>query len=256
MTIGTGHSSGITTTTVATVQDSTGNPSQLYVLLDTGCSSSILSDKYLKTVKNIKKSKSHYSTAGGPYKTSKTATLTFKLPEFSTSKDITWQVDMDSGKLEELGYDMIIGRDLLQALKVVIDFEYQVIKWDDVSIPMNRTKLSKNVKKELNAIFQLATEPKTIQQATERVSRILDASYEKANLVEVVDKHCCHLSKDRRNTILKLLLQFEDLFDGTLGEFHTNPVHLDLKVGAVPKHHKPFPVAKIHEVTLKKELER
>ena len=40
------------------------------------------------------------------------ATMTFKLHEFSTSKDITWQVDMDSGKLEELGYDMIIGRDL------------------------------------------------------------------------------------------------------------------------------------------------
>ena len=33
---------------------------------------------------------------------------------FFTSKDITWQVDMDSGKLEKLGYDMIIGRDLLQ----------------------------------------------------------------------------------------------------------------------------------------------
>ena len=52
------------------------------------------------------------------------ATMTFQLPEFSTSKDITWQVDMDSGKLEELGYDMIIGRDLLQALKVIIDFEF------------------------------------------------------------------------------------------------------------------------------------
>ena len=51
---------------------------------------------------------------------------------------------MDSGKLEELGYDMIIVRDLLQALKVIIDFEYQVIRWDDVSIPMNRTKLTKN----------------------------------------------------------------------------------------------------------------
>ena len=51
---------------------------------------------------------------------------------------------------------------------------------------MNRTKLTKNKRKELHAIFQLATEPKTVQQATERVSRILDASYEKANLVEVV----------------------------------------------------------------------
>ena len=47
----------------------------------------------------------------------------------------------------------------------------------------------------MHAIFQLAAEPKTVQQATERVSRILDASYEKANLVEVVKKHCCHLSK-------------------------------------------------------------
>ena len=73
---------------------------------------------------------------------------------------------MDSGKLEELGYDMIIGKDLLQALKVIIDFEYQVIRWDDVSIPMNRTKLtklSKKKRKELHAIFQLATEPKTVQ---------------------------------------------------------------------------------------------
>ena len=40
---------------------------------------------------------------------------------------------MDNGKLEELSYDMIIGRDLLQALKVIIDFEYQVIRWDDVN---------------------------------------------------------------------------------------------------------------------------
>ena len=53
----TGHSSGITTTTVAAVKDSIGNMRELYVLLDTGYSSSILSDNYLNYVKNIKKSK-------------------------------------------------------------------------------------------------------------------------------------------------------------------------------------------------------
>ena len=100
---------------------------------------------------------------------------------------------MDSGKLEELGYDMIIGRDLLQALKVIIDFEYQVIRWDDVSIPMNRTKLSKNNRKELYAIFQLATEPKMIQQDSERISFILDILSEKAHLVEVEKNHFCYL---------------------------------------------------------------
>ena len=87
-----------------------------------------------------------------------------------------------------LGYDMIIGRDLLQALEVVIDFEYQVIKWDDVSIPMNRTKTSKNYNKELHAIFRFAMEPKIVQQATEWVSCILDASCEKAKLVDMVKK--------------------------------------------------------------------
>ena len=50
----TGHSSGITTTKVATVKDSTGNTRELYVLLDTGCSSSILSDNYLNYVKMLR----------------------------------------------------------------------------------------------------------------------------------------------------------------------------------------------------------
>ena len=85
----TSHSSGITTITVAAVKDNTGNTRELYVLLDTGCSRSILSDNYLNYAKNIKKSKSHYSTTGVPYKTSRMAILTFKLSEFSTSKDIT-----------------------------------------------------------------------------------------------------------------------------------------------------------------------
>ena len=37
--------------------------------------------------------------------------------------------------------------------------------------------------------------------------------------------------------VLKLQLQIEDLFNGALWEFHTKPVHLDLKDGAGPKHH-------------------
>ena len=56
--------------------------------------------------------------------------------------------------------------------------------------------------------------------------------------------------RDRFEEILKLLLQFEDLFDGILGKFHKNPVRLDFKEGAVST------VAKNHEDTLKKELER
>ena len=62
-------------------------------------------------------------------------------------------MDMENGKFEELGYDMIIGRDLLLSLRMIIDFKYSVICWGENNIPMNRTKLAKNDRKELNAIF-------------------------------------------------------------------------------------------------------
>ena len=65
--------------------------------------------------------------------------------------------------------------------------------------------------------FQLATEPRTVQKPSKRVTKILDAHYEKANLVDVVKRHCYQLSTKRRDAILNLLLQYEDLFDGTLG---------------------------------------
>ena len=244
----------MTTTTLGTIKGNQETTENIYILLDTGCSHTIISKNYLNLCKSVKKSKSKYSTAVGEYKTSIHGTIKFKLPEFSNSKEITW--DMDIGDLGVLEYDMIIGRDLLKSLGMIIDFKHGVLRWDDVTIPMNRTKNKNKNKKEFNEIFQLATEPKTVQQATERVTKILDANYEKANLADVVKRHCCHLSSKRREAILNLLVQYEDLFDGTLGSFHTKPVHLELKKDAVPKHHKAFPVAKIHEATLKKELDR
>ena len=162
--------------------------------------------------------------------------------------EITWDCDTDDASLTELGYDMIIGRDLLKALKMIIDFEHEVIKWEESQIPMNRTKLAgKNNKKLLNTIFKLATEPKTIHQVTARVIKILDAYYKWANLAYVVEQHCCHLSKERRSKFLRVLEQCKDLFDNTLDNFQTEPAHLELKQGTKPKHQKSFPVLKIQE---------
>ena len=62
-------------------------------------------------------------------------------------------MDIDQGKLEELGYYMIIDRDLLQALKMTIYFECQVLKWEGTSIPTNKTNLAKVRKTDLNIIF-------------------------------------------------------------------------------------------------------
>jgi hypothetical protein len=49
---------------------------------------------------------------------------------------------------------------------------------------------------------------------------------------------------------------FKELFDGTLGDWNTEPVSLKLKEGAKPCNSRCFPTPKVHKDTLKNEIER
>jgi hypothetical protein len=53
-----------------------------------------------------------------------------------------------------------------------------------------------------------------------------------------------------------LLLEFEELFDGTLGDWKLPPVFFELKEGAKPYHGRPYPIPNIHKATLMKEIGR
>ena len=99
-------------------------------------------------------------------------------------------------------------------------------------------------------------EPESTLVATNRVVHILDANYEKADLQSVVRDNCKHLALHEQNKLLDLLTEYEDLFDGTLGDWKTEPVSLELKEGAKPYHGRAFPVPKIHKATLVNELNR
>ena len=50
--------------------------------------------------------------------------------------------------------------------------------------------------------------------------------------------------------------KYECLFDGNLGTWHGKPYDIKLKPDAEPYNWKPFPVPRIHEITLKQELDR
>jgi hypothetical protein len=67
-------------------------------------------------------------------------------------------------------------------------------------------------------------EPESTQDATKRVMRILDAKYQKADLRSIVRDNCKHLSTDQQKKLLQLLMKYESLFDGTLGDWKTKPV--------------------------------
>jgi hypothetical protein len=50
--------------------------------------------------------------------------------------------------------------------------------------------------------------------------------------------------------------KYEELFDGTLGDWKTKPIAFELKEGAKPYHGRSFPVLRVHKERIIKELNR
>ena len=90
--------------------------------------------------------------------------------------------------------------------------------------------------------------------ATQRVVKILDAKYEKANLPEIIKNNFSHLDSEEQAKLLEVLMEFEDLFDGTLGDWDTEHVSFEIKEGAKPYHGRAFPIPKAHKETILKEI--
>ena len=64
----------------------------------------------------------------------------------------------------------------------------------------------------------------------DRIKRILDATYEKADL-EKITAECQHLNVERRESLLTLLTKYESLFDGTLGFWNHEEYDIELQPG-------------------------
>jgi hypothetical protein len=87
-------------------------------------------------------------------------------------------------------------------------------------------------------------ELQSTQDATKRVTWILDTKYKKADLQTIVRDNCKHLSADQQKKLLQLLKKYEFLFNGTLGDWKTNPVLFQLKEGVSLYHGQAFSVPK------------
>jgi hypothetical protein len=167
-------------------------------------------------------------------------------------------VEYDGKTGDKPVFDLIIGTQTMKELGIVLDFKHKMITIDEIELPMTSIdKLPTSRRKALALNNSLANcrEPASTEEATNRVVRILDANYKKADLQAVVDS-CSHLSSEEKEMLLRLLTEFEPLFDGTLGAWKTTPVSFQLKEGARPYHGKAFPIPKVHKETIMKEIKR
>ncbi len=71
-----------------------------------------------------------------------------------------------------------------------------------------------------------------------------------------VHYNCSQLNPSHREKLLLLLLRYETLFDGTLGDWNQSLVSVELKKGAKPYHGRPYPIAQIHKATPLKEIDK
>ena len=120
------------------------------------------------------------------------------------------------------GYDMILGRDLMQTLKLDVMFSTSSLVWfEHGEIPL------KPVNAQLETHFYI-NDPEDIMTESDRMSSILDAKYKKSNLKEV-SVNTQHLSKQEKNKLEKLLTKYEILFDGTIGTWNMDRYKSNLK---------------------------
>mgnify|MGYP000250226421 FL=1 len=186
-----------------------------------------------------------WHTSSGIFRTEKHEECHVVFVEYLQSKQVTINPDIieyDAKGPEPL-FDLVIGTETMSRLGIILDFQTKMITIDDAKLPMRHIQsLQKEQKRREIYKNSYFVEPPVTDSATKRTIKILDAKYEKADLPAVVEENCKHLTSAERTQLLQLLQRFEQLFDGTLGDWKTSPVRLELRKGVWPFHGRAYPV--------------
>jgi hypothetical protein len=170
--------------------------------------------------------------ATGRFTTWAKTTKDLVFPEFSLSQVVHAQLHVTAERLS--GYDLILGRDMLSALGIILDFSRDMIIWEEGKMPMKtRDSTSKN------SFF--VKEPDALHEEADKMSKILDAKYQKADLKNIAEI-TKGLTEEPQTQLWQFLNKYENLFDGTLGNWKGADYRIELREGVKPYHAKPYSV--------------
>ena len=142
--------------------------------------------------RKMRSNRGEYSTAARVYCTTHDVKVPFCMPEFCVNKitNHRFHVDNYEGELG-ISYYMIIGRDLMVQLGLTADFKRQFLQWDGTNVhmkePSNLIGQTDLTKREICEVVMQTAEPASTREATERMVKTIDITYEKADLKQVVN---------------------------------------------------------------------
>jgi hypothetical protein len=201
-------------------------------------------------------------TSNGAIITDKVGDIEMSFLEYLASKKVRLQLDIVEYSLGDQApmYDHIIGKQTMHDLGVVLDFQEKTIEIDKILLPMRNIanlQLQPSITRALRQNTCVVQEPISTRSATKRMVEILDAKYEKADLLAIVrENYCPHLKASDREKLLSVLLKFESLFHGTLGAWKLPPVSFDLNEGMKPYHGRPYPILHKHKAVFMKQIKQ
>ena len=123
---------------------------------------------------------------------------------------------------------MIIGRDLLEHIRIKVLFDTQMMEWNKASTLMqdpNQYDLKETLAKLEHKLLYMH-DPDTTK--AERIHKILDAKYCKVDLDKLICE-CEQLSKEEQQKLTALFKSHEQLFDRTVCTWNTNLIDLILR---------------------------
>jgi hypothetical protein len=225
----------------------------VWVLLDSGSDSDLIfidKDKPMLLPSSKWLVPQSGNTLNGRFQTKRKAEIELNFFEYSNSKRYLAAPDIiEQNKIFKPWYDIILGVKTMKKYGIILDFKDKMITVDEVELPMQNINhlQGSSTLGALRLNHSLAMELQSTQDATKHVMRILDAKYQKADLQSIVRYNCKHLSANQQKKLLQLLMKYELLFDGTLGDWKTKLVSFQIKEGLSPYHGQAFPVPKVHK---------
>ena len=250
--------------------------SSLLCLIDTGATDSWIKSSFVPEGVTLEKDrKVRNQTLAGPVTgASLIHAEQLKLPEFHRTRTIvntTFRV-FDS----DLRYDAILGRKLLFQLGIVLDFKQRKMSWDDSHIMMRpypekfkSSKVLRTLQDDLQdeylydnddatftpEMFVAEKESLASEELGYKSSVIKESFYEGANFEEIA-RSCSHLTAKQQDELLTLLKKFPVLFDGGLGHYKDELIHLEIDPKAPTSTVRAYPVPHSKLKVFKRELDR
>ena len=233
----------------------------LKALFDSGSDKTFINRRVLPAAATPKTvPTTHFTTINGDKKVNQQVTLRgITLPEFSPTKRIDKPLEalvMDS---DTCPYDIIIGLDFMVPVGIDLRCATQTMAWDGQVIPWKPRSTftsSKGFYDQLCIIADSYHIDNHDALATHQgITEILESKYDEHKTSEVASQQK-HLNRAQQRQLAHLLAKYTVLFNGKLGVYPHQKIHLTKASHCRPFAQRPYPIAHAHRSVFKNELDR